>query len=551
MNGADILIECLVEQGVDTVFGYPGGAVLNIYDALYKNRHRITHYLTSHEQGAAHAADGYARSTGKTGVCIATSGPGATNLVTGIATAYMDSVPMVAITGNVNKNLLGKDSFQEVDISGICMPITKHTFIVDDVKKLAKTVRKAFAIAQSGRKGPVLIDITKDATSNEAEFENEEPFKLEIKKRYTDEDVNLALKLIKKSKKPLIYGGGGLIAADANILLEKFSEKIDCPVCLSLMGKGAMPYDHKNYTGMVGMHGMKASNMAVTNCDLLITLGARFSDRVVSDVKKFATNAKILHIDIDPSEVGKNVITYTSIIGDLKEILLILVDRVEKKENTEWMEYVLGLKEKFQLRRTKEDKLKPWHILEGINEVVKGNAIFSTEVGQHQMWASQYLKINNTRSFLTSAGLGTMGYGLGAAIGAKVANPDIPVFNIAGDGCFRMNHIELATAVEYDIPIIEVIFNNHALGMVRQWQTMFYDKRYSNTNLTETTDFIALAKAYRAEAFTITKPEEVVPTIKKAIELKKVVVINCEIHNDEKVFPMVAPGAGIDDLVTE
>lgn len=551
MNGADILIECLVEQGVDTVFGYPGGAVLNIYDALYKNRHRITHYLTSHEQGAAHAADGYARSTGKTGVCIATSGPGATNLVTGIATAYMDSVPMVAITGNVNKNLLGKDSFQEVDISGICMPITKHTFIVDDVKKLAKTVRKAFAIAQSGRKGPVLIDITKDATSNEAEFENEEPFKLEIKKRYTDEDVNLALKLIKKSKKPLIYGGGGLIAADANILLEKFSEKIDCPVCLSLMGKGAMPYDHKNYTGMVGMHGMKASNMAVTNCDLLITLGARFSDRVVSDVKKFATNAKILHIDIDPSEVGKNVITYTSIIGDLKEILSILVDRVEKKENTEWMEYVLGLKEKFQLRRTKEDKLKPWHILEGINEVVKGNAIFSTEVGQHQMWASQYLKINNTRSFLTSAGLGTMGYGLGAAIGAKVANPDTPVFNIAGDGCFRMNHIELATAVEYDIPIIEVIFNNHALGMVRQWQTMFYDKRYSNTNLTETTNFIALAKAYRAEAFTITKPEEVVPTIKKAIELKKVVVINCEIHNDEKVFPMVAPGAGIDDLVTE
>lgn len=551
MNGADILIECLVEQGVDSVFGYPGGAVLNIYDALYKNSHRITHYLTSHEQGAAHAADGYARSTGRTGVCIATSGPGATNLVTGIATAYMDSVPIVAITGNVAKSLLGKDSFQEVDISGICMPITKHTFIVNDVKKLAHTVRKAFAIANSGRKGPVLIDITKDATVEQYEYKKEDPVEIKVKKRYTDEDIDIAVDLINNAKKPLIYGGGGLIASDSNILLQEFVEKIDSPVCLSLMGKGAITYRHRNYTGMVGMHGMKASNMAVTHCDLLITLGARFSDRVISNVEKFAPNAKILHIDIDPSEVGKNVITHSSVVGDLNEILSILVKKVNKRENKDWMDYILDLKEKFPLRNTKDEELKPWHILEGINEVVQGDAIFATEVGQHQMWASQYLKINRTRSFLTSAGLGTMGYGLGAAIGAKVGNPDIPVFNIAGDGCFRMNHIELATAVEYNIPIIEVIFNNHALGMVRQWQSMFYDRRYSHTHLSQTTDFIALAKAYRAEAFTVTKPEEVVPTIRKAIELNRPVVINCEIHNDEKVFPMVAPGSGIDDIVTE
>ncbi|MFV0504859.1 MAG: biosynthetic-type acetolactate synthase large subunit [Lachnospirales bacterium] len=551
LTGADILIECLVEQKVDKVFGYPGGAVLNIYDALYKNSHRIKHYLTSHEQGASHAADGYARSTGKVGVCIATSGPGATNLVTGIATAYMDSVPMVAITGNVAVNLLGKDSFQEVDISGIVMPITKHSFIVKDVKDLAKTIRKAFSIARSGRPGPVLVDITKDVTIKSAEYIYEEPKYLDLKKRYNDQDIQDVVNAISYSKKPFIYGGGGVITSDCHVELEKFSKLIDAPICLSLMGKGGIDIDHEYYTGMVGMHGTKASNVAMTECDLLIAMGARFSDRVVSNVKKFAPNAKILHIDIDPVEINKNVYTFNSIIGDLKEILTILLEKVERKNNKPWIDYILKVKENFPLRNDDLGELKPWHIFNGINELVKGDAIFATEVGQHQMWASQYVKINGPRKFLTSGGLGTMGYGLGAAIGAQAGNPDSIVFNIAGDGCFRMNHIEIATAVEYELPIIEVVFNNHALGMVRQWQNLFYDKRYSQTHLSDTTDFMMLAKAYKADGYNITKPSEVIPTFKKAIENRRPCIINCEIHNDEKVFPMVAPGAGIDEIVVE
>ncbi len=553
LTGADILIKCLQEQKVDSIFGYPGGAVLNIYDSLYKNRDIITHYLTSHEQGAAHAADGYARATGKVGVCLATSGPGATNLVTGIATAYMDSVPMVAITGNVSANLLGKDSFQEVDISGIVMPITKHSYIVKEVEELADVIREAFNIARTGRPGPVLVDITKDVTSNMCEYEEKtivfnEPRKVKSK----DSSFLLAKELIEKAEKPIIYAGGGVIASDCSRELIDFVELIDAPICTSLMGKGGYPHTGKYYTGMVGMHGTKASNIGVTNCDLLITLGARFSDRVISNVKKFAPNAKILQMDIDPSEVDKNILTEASLVGDLKLSLEKLIKIVEQQDHKEWINFINDIKEKNPLQSSNDEVLKPWHILESINKITGGDAVFATEVGQHQMWAAQYLQTDEPRRFLTSAGLGTMGYGLGASIGAAVARPDKTVFNIAGDGCFRMNHIEIATAVEYELPIIIIVMNNHALGMVRQWQTFFYDKRYASTDLTtKTTDFVALAKAYNAEGFNVTKVSEVEETIKKAIALKKPCVINFEIHNDDKVFPMVSPGAGIDELITQ
>lgn len=553
LNGSEILLECLLEQNVDTVFGYPGGAVLNIYDALYKYSDKITHYLTSHEQGASHAADGYARVSNKVGVCIATSGPGATNLVTGIATAYMDSVPMVCITGNVPNSLLGKDSFQEVDISGIVMPITKHSFMLKKVEDLADTVRRAFEIARSGRKGPVLIDIPKDITSAICEYNKEEiNFTFDRVNNFTDQDLEISAKLINESKKPFIYAGGGVINSDASEELLKFVEMIDAPIATSLMGKGSVPNDHKNYTGLVGMHGTKSSNLGVTNCDLLITLGARFSDRVISDVSKFAPEAKVLQIDIDPSEIDKNVITNFSLIGDLKVSLTRLLTKLSKKENHEWINYIYDLKEKNPLQSGDENGLKPWHVLNAINKVTNNDCIVATEVGQHQIFAAQYINTQTPRNFLTSAGLGTMGYGLGAAIGAQAFAKDKIVFNIAGDGCFRMNNIELATAVEYDLPVIVVILNNHALGMVRQWQDLFYDKRYSSTDLsTKTTDFIALAKAYNCEAFNVTEIEEIEPALIKAIESKRPCVINCEIHNDDKVFPMVKLGKGIDDLILE
>lgn len=551
INGSEILVECLKEQGVDTVFGYPGGAVLNIYDALYKHRSEIKHYLTSHEQGAAHAADGYARATGKVGVCIATSGPGACNLVTGIATAYMDSVPMVAITGNVGLNYLGKDSFQEVDITGVTMPITKHNFIVKDVTKLADTVRRAFAIAKTGRPGPVLIDITKDVTGAMCEYTPKVPAPVAPRtETITGEDLEAACELIKNSKTPFVYVGGGAIISGASDEIVRFVEKQDMPVSCSAMGLGAVPASNPHFTGMIGMHGTKTSNLLANECDLFIALGARFSDRVATNFSKFAPNAKVLHIDVDPAEINKNIVATTSVVGDVREVVKLLNDRLTSVKRPEWNAVVKDYEEKYPNRYEDDGTLKPQYIMERISAITKGEAIVVTEVGQHQMWACQYIKTEKPRHFLTSGGLGTMGYGLGAAIGAKVGQPDKVVFNIAGDGCFYMNNIELATAVANEVPIIEVVINNHVLGMVRQWQDLFYDARYSNTNLDKATDFIKLAEAYKCLAFNVTKPEEVDEAILKAIESKKPCVINCEIGRDEKVFPMIPAGQGCDGMIT-
>lgn len=550
LTGSDILMECLLEQGVNTIFGYPGGAVLNIYDALYKYRNKIRHILTSHEQGASHAADGYARATGRVGVCLATSGPGATNLVTGIATAYMDSVPLVAITGNVGRALLGKDSFQEVDITGITMPITKHNFIVKDINKLADTIRRAFYIAQEGRPGPVLVDIPKDITATFTEYEYKVP--IEIDKNVSQIGIMKAVGIINSSKRPLIYMGGGVIISEASEQLKIFADKIDAPVSTSLMGFGGFDGNDDRFTGMIGMHGTKTSNFASRDCDLLIAIGARFSDRVVSKVDKFAPNAKILHIDIDPAEINKNVISFYSLIGDVKEVLEWINGALLNNKRTAWMNQIKQWKKKYPLSYIKDGTLKPQYIIEALCDITKSDAIICTEVGQNQMWAAQHYIYNKPRTFLSSGGLGTMGYGLGAAIGAKVAFPDKLVFDIAGDGCFRMNCNELATAVEYNIPIIVLILNNHALGMVRQWQNLFYDKRFSSTTLTDrTTNFVKVAEAFGAVGMEITKPEQVYEVIKRAIEIKRPVVINCEINIDDKVFPMVAPGAAIDEVIIE
>lgn len=551
LTGSRIVIECLKEQGVDTVFGYPGGAILNIYDELYKHSDEIKHILTSHEQGASHAADGYARVTGKVGVCMATSGPGSTNLVTGIATAYMDSIPMVAITANVGVDYLGRDSFQEIDIAGITMPITKHNFIVKDVTKLADTLRRAFKIAQTGRPGPVLVDITKDVTADKTDYEkaNIPPIN-----RSTDmirqEDLELAVKMINKSKKPFVFIGGGAVISNASAELKEFVDKVDAPVADTLMGKGGFDGTDSRYTGMVGMHGTKPSNLGITECDLLITIGARFSDRVTGNAKKFARNAKILQIDVDPAEINKNVQTHHSIIGDVKEVLIRLNKMLEKQDHSKWLDHIMELKEKHPLKYRKDILTGPY-ILEKLYEITEGNAIISTEVGQHQMWAAQYFKYKNPRTLLTSGGLGTMGYGLGAAIGAKVGKPDATVVNIAGDGCFRMNMNEIATTTRYNIPVIEIVFNNHVLGMVRQWQTLFYGKRYSNTTLNDKVDFVKVAEAMGAKAYRITKPEEVEGIIREAIESNEPVLIDCIIDSDEKVWPMVAPGAPIEEVFSE
>ncbi len=546
LNGSEIVIECLKEQGVDTVFGYPGGCILNIYDELYKHSDEIKHILTSHEQGASHAADGYARATGKVGVCMATSGPGATNLVTGIATAYMDSVPMVAITANVTLPLLGKDSFQEVDIAGVTMPITKHGFIVKDVNELADTMRKAFKIAKTGRPGPVLVDITKDVTANKCEFEPMKPEVPEVQNRYTEEDINTAIKLIQDSKKPYIYLGGGAIISDAAAQVKEFAEKVGAPVCDTLMGKGAFDGNSDLYTGMIGMHGTKTSNYGVSQCDLLIALGARFSDRVVGNPKKFASNAKILHIDVDAAEINKNIKTDAAIVGDLKSVLQELNVRLSRQDHTEWLDYIKSLKEKYPLKYD-TDKLTGPYIIEELDRVTKGKAVVSTDVGQHQMWAAQFYHYTKPRTFLSSGGLGTMGYGLGACIGAKMGRPDDICVNIAGDGCFRMNLHELATASRYNIPIIQIVINNHVLGMVRQWQTLFYGQRYSQTVLADKVDFCKVAEGLGCEAIRVTKKEEVGPAIEKAISLNAPVVIECVIEEDDKVFPMVPAGAAISD----
>ena len=548
LNGSEIVIECLREQGVDTVFGYPGGAILNIYDELYKHSDEIRHILTSHEQGASHAADGYARSTGKVGVCLATSGPGATNLVTGIATAYMDSVPIVAITANVGVSLLGRDSFQEIDITGVTMPITKHNFIVKDVNKLADTIRWAFQIAQEGRPGPVLIDIPKDVTADFAEYEPKKPEPVIRSTEYIrEDDMEAAVRLINKAKRPFILVGGGAVISGAQEELTEFARKIHAPVADSLMGKGAYSGENELYTGMVGMHGTKAANLGVTRCDLLIVIGARFSDRVVGKADAFAKKAKIIQIDVDPAEINKNVMVDVSVIGDVKEVLKRLNARIEEHRHDEWDEEIKELKEKYPLKYNTEALTGPY-IVEEIYRQTKGDAIIVTEVGQHQMWAAQYYKYPKPRTLLTSGGLGTMGYGLGAAIGAKVANPDKTVINIAGDGCFRMNMNEIATAVRYNIPVVQVVINNHVLGMVRQWQTLFYEERYSATILNDAVDFVKLAEAMGAEGIRVTKKEELAPALERALSLGKPVVLDCMIDCDDKVFPMVAAGKPIDTV---
>jgi len=552
LTGAEILLECLLEQGCDSIFGYPGGQVLPIYDALYKYQDKIKHYLVSHEQGASHAADGYARATGKAGVCLATSGPGATNLVTGIATAYMDSSPVVAITGNVAVAMLGKDSFQEVDITGVTMPITKHNFIVKDVRLLADTIRQAFHIARSGRPGPVLVDIPRDISVSVCEYTYEAPVPLhKDSSRLTEEALDEAAAILAASEKPFIYSGGGVIAAAASDELVKFADLLSAPVCVSAMGIGGFPYSNDKFTGMIGMHGTAASNTLATECDCLIAVGARFSDRVICNVARFAPNAKILHIDIDPAEIDKNVLTAHSLVGDVADVLSQLNGRLKAGAKPEWLERMRGLKTEIPLGYTmKEDELKPQYIIERISALAAGKAIITTEVGQHQMWACHYMQVEEPRRFISSGGLGTMGFGLGASIGAAVSHPGTTVFNIAGDGCFRMNNIELATAVEYDLPVIVVILNNHALGMVRQWQNLFFGQRYSHTSLhTKTTDFCKLAEAYQAKAFNVTKASEVDEVILEAMALKKPVVINCEINADEKVFPMVPIGAGLDQYI--
>ena len=550
LTGSQVIIECLKEQGVDTVFGYPGGAILNVYDELYKHP-EIRHVLTSHEQGASHAADGYARSTGKVGVCFATSGPGATNLVTGISTAYMDSIPMVAITCNVGVSLLGKDSFQEVDIAGITTPVTKYSFIVKDVEKLADTIRRAFDIARKGRPGPVLVDIPKDVTANMVEFESK---KIEKPKRLTemitDEDIDKAVRLIKSSKKPYIFVGGGVVLADASEELREFVEKVDAPVCDTLMGKGAYDGTSENYTGMLGMHGTKTSNLGVSECDLLIAIGTRFSDRVLGNPKKFASQAKILQFDVDPAEINKNIRVTESVVRDVKEVLKRMNQKLEQLDHNSWKEHVLAYAKTFPLTYNKEGLSGPY-IIEKIYEMVEGNAIMVTEVGQHQMWAAQYYKYKKPRTLLTSGGLGTMGYGLGAAIGAKTANPDKTVINIAGDGCFRMNMNELATASREKLPIIEVIINNHVLGMVRQWQTLFYEKHYSATVLDDGVDYVKLSEAMGAAARRVTSKEEFEKAFSEALNSKTPFVIDCIIDSDDKVWPMVAPGAPINESFDE
>ena len=552
MTGADIVVQCLLEQGVDTVFGYPGGAILNVYDALYKNSDKIKHYLSSHEQGAAHMADGYARATGKVGVCLATSGPGATNLVTGIATAYMDSVPMVAITCNVTLPLLGKDSFQEVDIAGISMPITKHGYIVKDVKDLADTIRKAFRIAESGRPGPVLVDIPKDVTAAETEYVPLSATRRQIGdgRRYSDSDIDYVVEMIEQAQKPFLYVGGGAVISNSYKELREFSAKMDCPVCDTLMGKGAIDGHDPHYTGMIGMHGTKTSNLGVSRCDLLIALGARFTDRVIGNAALFAPNAKIIHIDIDPAEINKNIKVDYSIIGNLKDVLHDLNKKLPQQHHEKWLEEIEELKRRYPLTYN-HSKLTCPYVIEKMDKITKGNAIITTDVGQHQMWTAQYYTFSEPRTLLTSGGLGTMGYGIGAAIGAKVAFPERTVINIGGDGCFRMNMNELATASRYNIPIVEIVIDNRVLGMVRQWQTLYYGERYSATVIEDKVDYCKVAEGLGCKAIRVTKKEEVEPAIKEAISAGVPTVIDVVIHEDDKVFPMVSPGASIEKAFDE
>ncbi len=552
--GSDIIVECLLEQGADTVFGYPGGAVLNIYDSLYKYSDRIRHIITSHEQGACHAADGFARATGRTGVVIATSGPGATNLTTGIATAYMDSIPLVAITGNVSSNLLGLDSFQEVDITGITIPITKHNFIVKDVTQLADTIRLAFKIAGSGRKGPVLVDITKDVTAAKCEYTPAPAAQPETKTDISEIELAKAASLIADSKRPYIYAGGGVVAADASGMLKEFAELCDAPVSCSLMGQGAFDQTDRRYIGMLGMHGTVKAAAALNKCDLFIGIGTRFSDRVIGDAKVFGRNAKIIHIDIDPAEFNKNVEVKVTVAGDVKTVLSMLCDRITQKYNTDWM---LEMTDKDYgepvLQGTEEFPVTPEAVIEKLDELTGGKAVISTEVGQNQMWAAQYYRYREPRSFISSGGLGTMGYGLGAALGAKVGRPDKTVVNIAGDGSFAMNLNELITASAHNIPIIEMVINNNVLGMVRQWQRLFYNKHFSQTTLDNRhIDYVKLGESFGIKTLVIEKNEDIEPVLCEALEISKSapVMIEVRIDRDINVLPMIPAGQPVINPIT-
>ncbi|WP_455191881.1 biosynthetic-type acetolactate synthase large subunit [Gemmiger sp.] len=552
LTGSQIFVEVLVEQGVDTLFGYPGGAVLNLYDELYKNSDRIRHVLTAHEQGASHAADGYARATGRTGVVLATSGPGATNLVTGIATAYMDSVPMVAFTGNVATTLLGKDSFQEAYIEGITMPITKHNYTVRRVEDLADTMRAAFRIAQSGRKGPVLVDIPKDITAASCEFTPKSPELIRTVTQYNEEDVKKAAQMINESERPIVYFGGGVRSAAGCQPLRDLLEKTGMPATYTLMAAGVLSYGEPHNLGLLGMHGCYAANKAIDEADLVIAVGTRFSDRVALNPDSFAKRAKIIQIDIDPSELGKNVDVDLSLTGDASYILQAILPYVEKTEHKLWMEQIRGWQKNDYKPVDSDTELKPHQIIDEICNQAGPEAVYVTDVGQHQMWAAQYLHHTKSRGFLTSGGLGTMGFGYGAAIGAQMAlGRDARVVMLTGDGSFHMNLNEACTAVSYDLPIITVIFNNQVLGMVRQWQTTFYEKRYSDTDPHRKTDFVKLAEGFGARGYRAATPAEFKAAFADAMKQKGPSWIDCRIGKDEKVLPMIPGGGTVNDIIME
>lgn len=551
-NGAEILIDALVEQGVDTIFGYPGGAVLNIYDALYKNSDRIRHILTAHEQGAAHAADGYARATGKVGVCLATSGPGATNLVTGIATAYMDSIPMVAITGNVGTSLIGRDSFQEVYIAGITMPITKHNFVVRDVEDLADTVRDAFRIAASGRPGPVLIDIPKDITAAKCEFIPKG--KVEINETYeiSDEELQTVADMIAASERPMIYYGGGVETSDAGDMLLQLQRKADIPSAHTMMAIGCIPDTEPLSLGMIGMHGTVSAAWAVERCDLLVCIGARFSDRVATNTKRFAPSAKVIHVDIDNAEINKNIGVDYAIVSDAETFLEKVMPYIKEAKHDAWRAQITEWQTKLDyVPKDDESVIHPHQLLRTVAEETPEDTIIATDVGQHQLWSAQYNGRKHVRQFLTSGGLGTMGFGYGAALGAQVAFPDRTVVHITGDGSFHMNLNEICTAVSYNLPVITIIMNNRVLGNVRQWQTMFYGSRYSQTDPHRKTDYVKLSDAFGARGFRVSNIAELRDALREAMKRTGPVLIDAQIDKDERVLPMIPAGGTVDDLVTE